>query len=818
MKMINTLAVSRIKYNKSRTILTVISIMLTTVLLMGLGTSAVALVDINRQQAVFSGNTHARLLGLSEEQVMMLSSHMDVEALRIRNTFATVEYEKMNGILTFSKDLKEGIYQGIGNIIEGRAAESTDEIYGPSAFFERMGVEAKIGNKITISFRVNGEGFVQTREFTICGLMSQVDMSNVDISDSRIVYGAVISEALVDEYIDAKERIYDASIRVYGEDELSYDKMKEKIEAVAQNIGCDKTNIDLNGQYLYTMTDPGTEIASIVGAIAFIIIIFSGLVIYSIYYVSVITDVQEIGKLKAIGASDKQIRKLLLSEGLRVAVLAIPIGLLIGYFIPYFAFPIVIKRVLEVSVTAVPVGSLNMFSLPITLLVAAVVVITVVISLLKPMKMAAKVSPIEAIRYQESSSSAKIRKGNKSVNVFKLSAANLIRNKKRTLVTIITMGLSCVLFMTLAGVMSSMSSEDIARRNIDKGDFRLSLDYSVNDKEYPENNLDFLQQENIFNKEFVENIEKIDGVKSVERGHYLLVGSDFPSEVFKDGRRERITYMDREGAAEYQREVKKGEIDYDKMISENGVVLGGNFFMDEYGFKIGDIVELNVYDGSRQLSFTIKIMASVDEIDKGLFIIPKEIWDGLGLEFDTTTDLYISVDSAKYESVKESLEKIADTRSDFVLYSMDEELNLGKMSTAMVKYPMYLILIIIAVIGFMNLINTMITSIVTRKRELGILQAIGLSDRQLTKMLAGEGMVFTAGTLISSVTIGNLFGYQVFLWAKENHFMSLSRYHYPFAETVALALALILGQLFLTNFIGRSIRKQSLIDRIRNGE
>ncbi|MBD5519888.1 MAG: FtsX-like permease family protein [Lachnospiraceae bacterium] len=817
MKMINTLAVSRIKYNRSRTILTVISIMLTTVLLMGLGTSAVAIVDINRQQAVFSGNTHARLLRLNEEQVMMLSSHMDVEALRISNTFATVEYEKMNGVLTFSKDLKEGIYQGIGNIIEGRKAERADEIYGPSAFFERMGVEAKIGNKITISFRPNGEGFIQTREFTICGLMSQVDMSNVDISDSRIVYGAVISEVLVDEYIDAKERIYDASIRVYGEDELSYDEIKEKIEAVAQNIGCDKVNIDLNGQYLYTMTDPGTEMAAIVGMIAFIIIIFSGLVIYSIYYVSVITDVQEIGKLKAIGASDKQIRKLLLSEGLRMTVIAIPIGLVLGYFIPYFAFPVIIKMVMAVSVTAVPVGSLNMFSLPVTLLVAAVVVITVVISLLKPMKMAARVSPIEAIRFQESSGRAKVRKGNKNVSVFKLSAANLVRNKKRTIVTMVTMGLSCVLFMTLAGVMSSMSSEDIARRNIDRGDFRLSLDYSVNDKEYPENNLDSLQQENIFNKEFVDNIEKIDGVKTVERGHNLLVGSNFPSEIFKDGRRERITYMDRKGAAEYQKEVKKGEINYDEMVAGNGAVFGWNFFMDEYGFKIGDIVDLKAYDGNRQFSFSIKIMAAVDIAD-GLFILPKEVWDGLGLEFDTTTDLYISVDNAKYESVKESLEKISDTRGDFVLYSMDEELSLGKMTTAMVKYPMYLILIIIAVIGFMNLINTMITSIVTRKRELGILQAIGLSDGQLTKMLAGEGMVFTAGTLISSVTIGNIFGYLAFVWAKENHFMSLSQYHYPLVETIVLALALVLGQLFLTNFIGKRVRRQSLIDRIRSSE
>ena len=145
-------------------------------------------------------------------------------------------------------------------------------------------------------------------------------------------------------------------------------------------------------------------------------------------------------------------------------------------------------------------------------------------------------------------------------------------------------------------------------------------------------------------------------------------------------------------------------------------------------------------------------------------------------------------------------------------------MEIGRQVIILVKYPMYLVLVMIAVISFMNLINTMITSIAVRKKELGVLQAIGLSDKQLARMLATEGLVYTAGTLLASVTIGNLFGYYLFGVAKENHLMSLSAYHYPFVETILLAAVLIFGQLGITLFIAGRVRKESLIDRIRSGE
>ncbi len=431
--------------------------------------------------------------------------------------------------------------------------------------------------------------------------------------------------------------------------------------------------------------------------------------------------------------------------------------------------------------------------------------------------MAAKISPIEALRYQESSGKGKFRKGSKSVSLFRLSAANLLRNKKRTVVTIVTMGLSCVLFMSLAGILSSMRAEDLARRTIRTGDFCLALDYEKNDKEYPERNLDSLQQREFFKEEFLAEILALNGVKEIAYDENVLIGSDHPVELFADSQRVDLSWFDREEAEAYRKILEQGEIDYDAMTAENGAVFTSNYFMEEYGLSIGDEIPLTVYDGNREIPLTVRIAASVD-VGNNQLCVTKEVWDKLGIQFDAKTALYISAASEQYDSIKSALQQIVDGEEFFRLYSLDEEMEIGRQTIILVKYPMYLVLVMIAVISFMNLINTMITSIAVRKKELGILQAIGLSDKQLTKMLAGEGLVYTAGTLFASVTIGNIFGYLLFGWAKDSHIMSLSVYHYPLAETILLAAVLIFGQLGITLFISCRVRKESLIDRIRSGE
>ena len=398
--------------------------------------------------------------------------------------------------------------------------------------------------------------------------------------------------------------------------------------------------------------------------------------------------------------------------------------------------------------------------------------------------------------------------------MFRLAKANLLRNKKRTIVTMVTMGLSCVLFMSMAGILNSMRADDIADRQLEGSDFKIEMDYDVNDETYPENNLENINKNNPFTDELLRQILEIDGVEDVRSVHEVPASTDFPSELFEG--RIIISDVSRDKVEQWEEDVKRGQLDYDKLVDESGTVFTSDTFMDEYGLKVGDEIDFTIYDGDRQIPLSVTIQASVSDGGVATFVIPEETYEGLGLENNSITNLFVSVDDDSYDEAKTALQNIVDENERFSLYSRDEEMDIGAMSVNMVKYPMYAILLMIAVIGFMNLINTMITSIITRKKELGMLQAIGLSDRQLTRMLAGEGMVFTAGTLVASLTLGNVLGYLIFLWGRDSGFMSVTQYHYPLWESLLLAAVLIVGQLLVTWAIGKRMRRESLIDRIRN--
>ena len=818
-KTIAALAKSRISYNRSRSILTTVAIALTTTLLMGLVTSAIGLFDTNKQMALAEGNHHAVIRHLTTEQLELLNNHLDVESLEASLEFAEVDYDRMNGYLSVNSTLKEGIYHGIGNLTEGRLPEAADEICGPPAFFERMDTEPVVGNTLEISFRVGGEGLIQTREFTICGLVSQRDVSLLqEISDDRIVYSASVSEALAEEYLAPETRDYTASLRLAGESSYSEDEMMDAIHDMCLNFGIDPDNITYNMSYLMAVLSASTEITVISALIGALILFFSSLVIYSIYYVSVITDVQEIGKLKALGASKKQVKKLLIAESMRLCMVAVPLGLLLGFGIPALFFPRIMEAAQKNSFSVLAIEHYHLFSPWSFVGVTAAVLAAVRISLCKPLRMAGKISPIEAIRYQENTTGAGRKKGHRNVGLIRLCLANLWRNKKRTVVTIVTMGLSCVLFMSFAGTLSSMRALDQARYSIPEGSFKLYLDCNWNDKEYPENNLDTLQTQNLFGEELSDRIRAAGGVTDIAKSGYLLFDTDSSAPLFENHQKVSIAPFDRGEVSDLQKEITQGEIDYDAMLTENSVICTTHYDWADMGLSLGEPITLNIHDGDRTIPVTVSVCAVIKDSRHGYFNMPRELWDALDLQYDPTTELYISVEDSAYDEVKTTLQEICAENEHFGLYSLDEELQIGRLYVNIIKYPLYAILIMVAVIGCINLINTMITSIVTRKRELGVLQAIGLSDGQLKKMLSLEGLFFTTGTLLISVTLGNLFGYLIYLFAKKNHFAAISAYHYPLWETIGLAALLLLGQLVITAVSNRRVHRESLIDRIRSGE
>lgn len=798
------LAISRIKYNKSQSILTVIAIFLTTCLLMSIGTTAIGLIDGQRKIISQQTGNHHASFNVDKSQLEILKNHIDIEALATREKFAPVVKDKMKANLVVLENQIEGIRNV--ELAEGKLPESEFEITGPPSFFTRIGYEPKIGNKVDISFRVKGDGEIITKQFTIVGILKQVDMSKVDIADTRIVYSAFVSKQMADNYLkDDDEREFSALIRVNGEESLNYDQIASAIIDIGNDIGVSEKYVNLNDMYLIWMTDPGSETLKITISISALVILFSVLVIYSIYYVSIITNIQEIGKLQALGISKKQLRKLLLYEGLILSAISIPFGLIVGYLIIYIGLPIIMNY-----------GSIkiDMFSLPIILGVVLAVLVAVIISLFKPIRMATKISPVEAIRYQENTGNKVLRKGHEMITLSSLSYANLSRNRKRTFITILSMGISCVLFMAIAGALSSMNLLDFARRTIPKGEFQLNLEYKVNDTTYPENNLNNLQIKNYLGQDMINRILAIQGVTNVGAEKEIMAYTDFS--IYK-GKNTIFGIRGREDIESITKDLKRGRLDYDEMVQQNGILFCSDYFFEEYNMNIGDIIPITLYDGLKEINLETKLMASTSMADSD-FVIPQDLIDNLIKDTNLTTSLIIYADKDNYDLVKSELQTIVDENAYFSLVSLDEELSAAKALINMTKYPVYSLLLIIGVISFMNLINTMITSVVIRKRELGILQAIGMSDKQLIKMLSKEGTVFTIGTLLCALTFGNLLGYLAFKWAKINHFMQVTDYHYPIVETIVLIVVIVVGQLLINLFINKRIHKESLIDRIRQQE
>lgn len=178
-----------------------------------------------------------------------------------------------------------------------------DEIAGPPALFERLDVVPEIGQKFQIPLRIQG-GKVENYDFTITGILEQTDISKLNVNETRLVYGAFVSEKFVEQHIAPEDRTYTAYIRIVNENKHSKDEIETIISEIAEDVGLNKSDISFNEQYLTYMTNPGTQERNVMIGLGLLVVFLGGMVIYSIYYVSVISNIQEIRAVHSSGMKD----------------------------------------------------------------------------------------------------------------------------------------------------------------------------------------------------------------------------------------------------------------------------------------------------------------------------------------------------------------------------------------------------------------------------------------------------------------------------------------------------------------------------------
>lgn len=663
--------------------------------------------------------------------------------------------------------------------------------------------DVKIGDTVTLDYRAGMQSEYKPEEFVVSGIL--YDRDEYTIEASYVVFG---SQDFYNERVAEGDRQYNIYFTLSDSANVSMNNVAPVIKEIADSCGIDQKNVIINDLYLQWVLQPSYEMIMVCGTLILGIVLFSVVVIYNIFQVGIAQKVQEYGKIKALGVTRKQMKQLIFREGILLAVPSIPLGLLFGFLIAKVSFNWLVEQGNLVS-SGIKNHQVPLFSLTIMLICIFVSFLTVVLALRKPMKIVSRISPIEATRYLDGSKTQKQgrRKGRKDVTVFSMAMANVTGNPKRTIATILTMGLSCVLFVIISNYVGNIDTEHEARIAINHGQFELQLDYSQNyDEAYPENNLDTILTDNPLNDSLIEEIKSIPGVTDVMTREIVSVnlnGTRFPAAVVS---KKDFDFMRQDGNI--------GSMDYDQAVKNGDIFFGWSAWMEQDGYAPGESIVFDFKNGSETYTYQGKIAGSFVSADTYL-VIPEGVYRSMNPRGTAYGYLWVDCDKKDVASVEQSLNTLISNTSHIKMDTYHAQLQSAEYASRMMKLGCYLFMAIVGLIGFMNLANTMIINITTKKQEYGVLQAVGMTNKQLNLCLQIQGLIFTVGTICVALAAGLPLGYALFSYAKYNGIFGMNVYHVPLIPILVMILLVGILQIVLSCVLSSNLKKETLVERIR---
>jgi len=806
MKTISRIAYSNDKKNKTRSILIMMSICLTTMLLVIISTVGNGMIRLQKSQAAGSyGSNYGLFVSADASQLKEVSRRAEIDAIGIMCTEGIIKGNEKGGFVCMDETARKMLpYNKEYELKEGKYPGGTQEIAAGRAFFRAMGYgDVKIGDTVTLDYRAGMQSEYKPEEFVVSGIL--YDRDEYTIEASYVVFG---SQDFYNERVAEGDRQYNIYFTLSDSANVSMNNIDSVIKQIAAACGIEEKNVIVNDLYLQWVLQPSYEMIVVCGTLILGIVLFSVVVIYNIFQVGIAQKVQEYGKIKALGATRKQMKQLIFREGILLAVPSIPLGLLFGFLIAKVSFNWLVEQGNLVS-SGTKNHQVPLFSLTIMLICIFVSFLTVVLALRKPMKIVSRISPIEATRYLDGSKTQKQgrRKGRKDVTVFSMAMANVTGNPKRTIATIFTMGLSCVLFVIISNYVGNIDTEHEARIAINHGQFELQLDYSQNyDEAYSENNLDTILQNNPLNDSMIEEIKSIPGVTDVMTREIVSVnlnGTRFPADIVS---KNDFDFMRQDGDI--------GSMDYDQAVKNGEIFFGWSAWMEQDGYAPGESIAFDFENGSETYTYQGKIAGSFVSADTYL-VIPEGVYRSMNPRGTAYGYLWVDCDKKDVASVEQSLNTLISNTSHIKMDTYHAQLQSAEYASRMMKLGCYLFMAIVGLIGFMNLANTMIINITTKKQEYGVLQAVGMTNKQLNLCLQIQGLIFTVGTICVALAAGLPLGYALFSYAKHNGIFGMNVYHVPLIPILVMILLVGILQIVLSCVLSSNLKKETLVERIR---
>ena len=793
-KMISLMSGQSLKTSHMRNIFVMITIALASALLTGILAFAMGQEEQNRKELA-----HRQQVGyynLTEEQVDALKRDERISYQIQVKTGVLSEIGSFSLMPFYVSEISDEIR--IGQLESGTLPEQDDQVAVCGAMLRKMGVEPKVGSSVTLCFY---DGSMET--FTVSGILAGSDEAKqfaVFFSQGYAEYGSQLADHPYEVYAKLRDAAY-----------MSARECRELMYQIGQEQGIKREYVSPSKMFLDSLS-PDAQTLTLCILVGAVILLACILVIYGVFYLSVIGRIHQFGQLRTIGMTKKQMRKMVSKEGIMLFLRSAPMGMVIGMAVGYGLIP----------------GGFSLRNmLAILILVFAVIYVITIISVRKPARIAAAVSPMEALRYvpQDGMRQAGGRKLCRSLTPMSLAVMNFSKNKKKAAITMLSLALGGVLFMTAATYMASFNKDNFARQGyFTNAEF--NIQYTRAAIELNENGISGLQAQSPMDKDMVAAIYALDGVKRVDQIKHFGVRFDFPQRD-EYGKNEMILPLTVQETEQIGQYLEEGSADYDKLMSGDYILAAGNDTVQEiYGwqFHTGDKIILHYYDGSVAAEKEVTILGILNDRFvlehngmEGWFLMPEQAALGL-LKYDSlNSHLLVSVDEAQEAAVGEALEQMVAERAELDLETLAERRVVYARNADQIFGAISGLAVFIMMFSILSMINTLITNIVTRRQELAMLESIGMGRGQIRRMLLGESLLLVLAAVGVTMTIGTLCGYTLskLLYQMGAFYMA---FRFPVGLALAYGSVLTIVPILITIVTMHGFAKDALVERLRGAE
>ena len=745
----------------------------------------------------------------------------------------------------------------------GKAPKKANEITTTDQALEALGVKAKVGERVPIEFTLRGKTYQydmvvsgwweaanDTGSLLIVSeqfLKDNPELFSNTYAKDREIAGTYMADVVLKDKRHIQKQLQEFALSVGGEPE----------QMNADNyIACSQNQVG------NAMLQPGMMMSAIVFVLLFVV---SGyLLIYNIFDISVMQDVRQYGLLRTIGTSTRQIKKIVNRQAIWLTLIGLPLGLIFGFLVSKMLLPVVMKFFQANSLNAMKVSVS-----PLIFLIAAVFTIfTVIISTRKPAKKAAKISPLEAIRYtgQENKKTKKTKRTH-GAKLSYMAFSNLGRNKCRSVFIVLSMLLCIVLFNSIIVITQSMDEEKWISRST-KTDFTVYNSVAVNGVspfQYREDGLP------------ASVVDLINQQQGVEKERILYRNTRDDSDVTVDYKFEDLICIAEEAEEDYVSKAYENGLSLRVVPGTEDGYFGNVFGVSEAfwedvtiyeGENNPDILKKKMETGDYVIVGTIidRLTGEAEEetqLQQQLQVEDSITFSKDGKEEKTCTILakatvvateyetYAGANGATYiggdapflymsdtkfkelyeeptifsysfnaeEGQKENLEgfladftgentSVAYTSTNLLQEQLASNRNIVLLVGGMIG-------VILAFAGLINFTNMMVTNIITRRHEFAAMQSIGMTNRQLRRLIMDEGLYYAAGADV----IGGLLAAVLGMTVLKNVLNSPSMWYFTLCFTLVPAFFIAVIYLILAAVIPVVVlhffNKGSVVERLR---